>query len=202
MTDFTPDQAAEIPQTPYAREIETHVGQDRIDRLTDIFKEIGVSDWLEANPLSRLELTQQVFTDAGNPANGMYSFVFQTMHVATTRDVSEIRKVFDWQRVYSVSSTAQTPTEAIQRTLIHELGHHIHNLLQLRFLDVFKRTLAVNYLAGGTLYAQYNKQEYFAESFALYVFFQSELLQRDPVGHAMIEAALTRLGLEVNPYET
>jgi hypothetical protein len=202
VSDSTPDQAAEIPQTPYAREIETHVGQDRIDRLTHIFKEIGVAEWLERHPLSRLELTQQVFTDAGNAANGIYSFILQKMQVATTRDVSEIRKVFEWQRVYSVSSTAQTPTEAIQRTLVHELGHHIHNMLQLRFLNVFKQTLAVNYLAGGTLYAQYNKQEYFAESFALYVFFQGELLQRDPEGHAMIELALNQLGLEVNPYET
>jgi hypothetical protein len=66
----------------------------------------------------------------------------------------------------------------------------------------FGKTLHVHFLAGGTLYAQYNEYEYFAESFALYVFFQDALLQRDPVGHAMIETALSHLGLGVNPYET
>jgi hypothetical protein len=199
VNDSNPDYAAEIPSTPYAKEIATHLNQDHINRITRVIEEIGMSDWLEANPLSRLELTHQVVDEDKNQMNGMYSFTFQTIQVATMRNTSEYGKTFEWQRVYSVSSTGDTPIETVKRTLIHELGHHVHNILKLTYLESFKRTLAVNYFAGGTVYSQHNKIEYFAESFALYVYFHDILRKFDPQGYGMIEAALTQIGLEVNP---
>jgi hypothetical protein len=93
-----------------------------IDRLTKIFAEIGAADWLEAHPLSRLELTHHVMRQ-GIYINGLYDFLERTLKIATTRDPNEYGKIFEWQRVYAVSSTGQTPTEAVQMTLVHELGH-------------------------------------------------------------------------------
>ncbi len=65
-------------------------------------------------------------------------------------------------------------------------------------MEAFRSTLAVNFLAGGTQYAQYDKYEYFAELFALYVYHRAILMLRDPQGYAMMQAALTCIGLEVN----
>jgi hypothetical protein len=199
VSDLIPDDAAEIPHTPYADEILTHVGQDHVDRLTRVFEDMGVAQWLKEHPLTRLELTHKVLDLQDVEVNGMYSFKFQTVQVATMRSTDEYHKVFDWQRVHSVSSTGDSPTETVRRTLVHELGHHVHNILRHTDLETFEKTLIVNFLAGGTLYAQSSAYEYFAESFALYVFFRQDLRDRDPRGYAMMEMALFRVGLEVNP---
>jgi hypothetical protein len=84
-------------------------------------------------------------------------------------------------------------------TLVHELGHHIHNILEQVDIEMYLSTMRANRLAGGTLYAQKSRREYFAESFALYVYQHEALLGRDPSGYGMIESALKRLELEVNP---
>jgi hypothetical protein len=198
VSDFLPDYAAEIPQTPYAKVIVTHMNQDHINRLTQVFEEIGAKRWLEENPLSRLELTHFVVFQGKN-VNGLYDFQEKVMQVATMRSPDEYHKVFDWQRIHSVSSTGDTQMESLKRTMIHELGHHIHNILMDMDVDLFGRTLRVNFLAGGTLYAQTSEYEYFAETFSLYVYFHDELLKRDAAGHGMIRLALSRIGLEVNP---
>jgi hypothetical protein len=128
VSDSIPDYAAEIPRTPYANALETHVGQDHINRLTQVFIDIGVAHWLEEHPFSRLELTHAVVY-RGQNVNGLYDFLQRTLKIATTRDSSEYGQTFEWQRAYSVSSTGKTPTETVQMTLVHELGHHIHNIL-------------------------------------------------------------------------
>jgi hypothetical protein len=198
VSNLTPEYAAEIPHTRYARAIITHFNQDHIDRLTKVFEEIGVALWLEQNPLTRLELTRKVVDEDEIEVNGLYSFKNKTIQVATERSTDEYHKVFEWQRVHLVSSTGQTPLEVLQKTLIHELGHHIHNILSLTDSEAFGKTLRTHFLAGGTSYAQSSKYEYFAETFALYVFFRDELLKHDSGGHAMIEQALACVGLEVN----
>jgi hypothetical protein len=115
VSDFIPERAAEIPQTPYANELATHLGQDHIDRLTEVFVEIGVADWLERHPFSRLELRATIFHNR-QPVNGLYWFDSRLVQISSTRDPREYHQQFVWQNVYSVSSTAQTQTEAIQKT--------------------------------------------------------------------------------------
>ncbi len=196
VSDSIPDYAAEIPRTPYANALETHVGQDHINRLTQVFIDIGVAHWLEEHPFSRLELTHAVMY-RGQNVNGLYDFLQRTLKIATTRDSSEYGQTFEWQRAYSVSSTGKTPTETVQMTLVHELGHHIHNILGQTHRAYFNETLAMVFLQGGTTYAQKDHLEYFAESFALYVFYPTELLVKDPNGYGMIEKTLRLVGLEV-----
>jgi hypothetical protein len=196
VSDFVPESAPEIPRTPYANEIATHLGQDHIDRLTDVFAEIGVADWLERHPFSRLEIMHQVW-DEGVAVNGVYFFQDRLLKIATTRAKSEYGQRFEWQRVYSVSSTAETQIEATQMTLVHELGHHIHNILAGLDEQHFLETTRTVFLRGGTTYSKQNPLEYFAESFALYSYFPTELLVKDVDGYVMIEGVLERIGLEV-----
>gem|GEM_PF-1478846 len=194
--DPLPDSSAEISSSPYALETVTHLSADQLERLTGIFKDIGVDEWLEQNPLNRLELSKEVLDD-GVAVNGIYSFTNKTIQVATARDKREYGRAFEWQRVYSVSSTAQTPFEAIQRTLVHELGHHVHNVLRRLNEPQFVQTQRANFLQAGTVYGKRNPLEYFAECFALYVYFPDPLERKDPSGYVMLEKALHRVGLEV-----
>jgi hypothetical protein len=197
LSDNLSEYAAEIPSTPYARVLETHAGQDYIDRLTRIFEDIGAAQWLERNPLSCLELTQTVLDEFKEEVNGMYSFKSSAMQVATTRSKSEYGQLFEWGSVYSVSSTGELPIDAVQRTLIHELGHHIHKVLLELNPELFDRTVKVAAILGGTRYAKTHWREYFAENFALYVFYPTELLVKDEAGYGMMEQALSAVGLEV-----
>lgn len=196
MSDFVPDNAAEIPSTPYTKQIATHLGQDHIDRLTQIFVDIGVAQWLEQYPFSRLELTQNVIYD-NRLASGVYSYKTGILKIATTRAKSEYGYPFRWQSIYSVSSTGETQFQATQRTLVHELGHHLHAILARMDMEFFMETTRAVILRGGTTYSKNNQLEYFAETFALYVFYPTELLVKDGFGYGMIESALERVGLEV-----
>jgi len=199
VSEDLPHVVAEVPRTSYAGEIVTHLNQDHIDRLSGVFDDIGAAQWLEKNPFGRLELTKEVLDDDGSLVNGLYDFRDATVQVTTKRDKAEYRKTFEWQRVYSVSSTGRTQAEAVQKTLVHELGHHIHGVLKRTDPDFYEQTRRAVLLAGGTQYAQGNFYEYFAESFALYTYQRPALLERDPRGHAMIEMALKRVGMEVKP---
>jgi hypothetical protein len=166
-----PDVVAEVRSTPYARELVTHWNQDHIDRVIQVVENMGAADWLKANPLTRLEFEREVVLD-GISMNGVYSFTDRVLQIATSRDrdLGEFGKDFIWNQVHSVSVTGQTPTESIQRTLVHELGHHVHNILGEVDLAEFNKTIRVNWLRGGTVYARTSYQEYFAETFAMYVF--------------------------------
>jgi hypothetical protein len=195
--DALPNNAAEMPHTPYAPILETHLGQDHIDRIVQIFEEIGVTQWLEQNPLSQLHFTREVFSDFNTSVNGMYSFLTATLHVATQRDRATYGKTFEWGAVHSVSTTGVLQIDAVQRTLVHELGHHIHATLGKVDLESFNKTMRAVFLRGGTTYSKRDNIEYFAESFALYVFYPTELLVKDVDGYGMIEKALGVVGLEV-----
>jgi hypothetical protein len=197
VSDFVPDSAAEIPSTPYAKQIATHLGQDHIDRLTQIFVDIGVAQWLEQYPFSRLELTRTVFDHQRQAVNGLYSFKSTVLQIATQRSKNEFGKVFEWGRVHSVSSTGELQRDAVQRTLIHELGHHIHKVLLDEHPELFDITAKMLPIFGGTAYAKSSWREYFPETFALYVFFGNELALKDPAGYGIMEQVLKAVGLEV-----
>jgi hypothetical protein len=196
VSDFVPESAAEIPSTPYAKQITTHLGQDHIDRLTQIFVDMGAAPWLEQYPFSRLELAHNVFYD-GRLASGVYSYKTGILQIATTRAKSEYGYAFQWQNIYSVSSAGETQFQATQRTLVHELGHHLHAVLAHMDMELFRETTRAVILRGGTTYSRDNHLEYFAETFALYTFYPTELLVKDMDGYGMIELALERVGLEV-----
>ena len=185
---------------PYAGEIVAAQGQDYLERVTGIYDEIGASEWLQNNPLERMEFLESV-TDEGSPVNSLYLFKEKTMRVSTRRDRDSYGQRFEWERVYSVSSTAQTQLDAVQMTLVHELGHHVHNTLGNLDPEAFSATLNANRFQGGTTYAKSRVLEYFAESFALYTFYPTELMVKDPDGYGMIEKALGCVGLEVKQRE-
>jgi hypothetical protein len=194
----TLETVAEIRSTPYAREIVTLWDQRRINEIIQIVEDIGAADWLKAHPLARLEFEREVLLD-NISVNGVYSFADQVIQIATGRErhLGEFGKEFVWEQVYSVSVTGQTPAESIQRTLVHELGHHVHNMMKIANLAEYEKTYRVNRLTGGTAYAKKSPREYFAETFALYIFHNANLSSKDVQGYGMIEKALFIVGLGV-----
>jgi hypothetical protein len=111
------------------------------DEVVSVFSEIGTETWLAKNPFEKIVFSGKVFYE-NREVHGLYSAFAQEVHVATTRS-SDIQP-FRWGEIQAVSHTALTSLEAIRKTLIHELGHHLHaHLLQLNKTQFMQTTLMV-----------------------------------------------------------
>lgn len=93
----------------------------------------------------------------------------------------------------SVSEAGRTLSEAMQRTLYHELGHHI-----LDAAGPEARTQVTRLFRSGPAFpiserAGMRAVEYFSESFAAYRF-EDSFADKDPEGYHMAEAILRLVG--------
>lgn len=119
------------------------------------------------------------------------------------RNRGEWGENLDWGRIDKLSYTGRSEFEAVQFTVLHELGHHLHaclnqvNKLQFQFSLRMPRTNAVSTYAKKSV----RPEEYFAETLAAWVLFRVELFIHDELGYGMIERALKVLGIEVQEYE-
>lgn len=107
---------------------------------------------------------------------------------------------------WSVSSVGTGKRNAMIRTFVHELGHHVQLFdwkvatpgtpaavrVNAVILAAFSRTKGPL-----TMYGLHNSKEYFAESFAAYVFERAALQLHDPVGLKMVEDVLAIRGFTV-----
>ena len=93
------------------------------------------------------------------------------------------------------------------RTFVHELGHHIHlhdqpvrggraSQLSQR-VDAIVGVAFVRSRGPITMYGQQSAREFFAESFAAYMFERAALQQHDPVAFKMVVDVLAARGLTV-----
>lgn len=89
----------------------------------------------------------------------------------------------------SVSAAGRNLAEAMQRSLYHEIGHHILDSLPVRVLDEIAAVLRSRQAAPVSIRARENPPEYFSETFAAYRF-EDSLADKDPAGYHMIEAIL------------
>ena len=90
--------------------------------------------------------------------------------------------------MHSISESGKTPEERARITFAHELGHHLQFTTN-SFQDAEQTHVRGNPLSK---YGKKNPREYFAESFAAYMFRRADLKRHDPEGHAMIERAIQR----------
>ena len=95
----------------------------------------------------------------------------------------------------SVSEAGRTLSEAMQRTLYHELGHHV-----LDAAGPEARTQVTRLFRSGRAFpiserAGKRAVEYFSESFAAYRF-EDCFADKDPEGYHMVEAVLRLVGKE------
>jgi hypothetical protein len=97
----------------------------------------------------------------------------------------------------TISSLGKTNIEALRRSLIHEIGHH---LISTRIKSTnFESSIMVARTRNGRVSQRAdarNWQEYFCECFVAYTFENGLLLTKDPNGFAMVEVIRERLGFK------
>ncbi len=103
---------------------------------------------------------------------------------------------------FSMSTTAPTKEQAMVRTFIHELAHHVHlfDFLQAteegrRVDDLIRRAYRQRRSKSITEYGRTNDREFWAESMTAYVFAKAELEAQDPDAVDFVESVLRARGI-------
>jgi SPP1 gp7 family putative phage head morphogenesis protein len=97
-----------------------------------------------------------------------------------------------------VDHGASSASEAIERIAVHELGHAVHAHLSERHLEQIEDLFAAAMQSNSTVsqYAKTEVREYFAESFAAYLFEPNALASVDPQIYDLLRTIMESEGLQ------
>jgi hypothetical protein len=179
----------------FALEIVSVLDEEQTQFLLSAPRKIGLEGFLIQHPLKTIRFQNKVLY-LESEVNGIYDFQTKEASIALLRNDSEYAKVYEKQRFWSLSVLAKTLPQAVERTLIHELGHHLHGILRDVDLPLFRSTMLTPRSDALSQCGLQNSFEYFAECFTAHVFERVELMFDDQFGYAMIERVLARL--EIN----
>jgi hypothetical protein len=111
------------------------------------------------------------------------------------RDPSSYGREFSPAELNTVSEAGRSLAEAIERSLYHEIGHHILEAAEAAdpgTIGEIRRLLRSGRAMPVSKRAEKRAVEYFAETFSAYRF-EDTLAYKDPEGYDMIEAILKRV---------
>jgi len=142
--------------------------------------------FLARRPLGRLE-----FSSGLPSANwlGVYTPHSRDLVVNAFRSADTYGKEFHQPGLQSVSAAGRNLVEAMQRSLYHEIGHHILEWLPAQVLDQIAAQRRSRQAVPVSIRARENPLEYFSETLAAYRF-EDSLADKDPTGYDMIESVL------------
>jgi SPP1 gp7 family putative phage head morphogenesis protein len=190
------EQKATPTEGVHFKRLESNLSKKNEAAALGALADNGMLPYLEKQPLEGLALKRKLARGVA----GQYSQSGKVVAVQGARDAHTFGQTFEAGKSWSVSSAAKTAIEATQRTLIHEVAHHIHLgttqtgrdmdvgfAIEDAWLDPKKKPI--------TEYAAVNPTEYFAESFAAFKFHRAEFREHDPVGFTMVEKVLALRGI-------
>lgn len=159
-------------------------------------KVAGLEEFERKHPLKRFEVLDFNTTEEegiDRTAAGQYFEVASELFVSSSRAADAINQPA--ATAYSISARGSTLADAMERTAVHELAHHVRQFIgaELRSKLVSLHQAAREYSFTITPYARDDAEEYFAECFAAYVYHPDELRERDPDGYDLIEAVLQKI---------
>lgn len=187
------------PQAIIAEKLSSTLNNEQTATLLEIFDLIGILPWL-TQPTNRFQSIEikPVVWNGKREVYGLYWFKEDKTEVALTRATNSFNQPFEWGKIERLSHAAKNATQAVQRTLVHELGHHIHG--RLRTLNKLRFGLSLQSIStnAASQYGKLDAYEYFAECFVAWVFHRTEFAVYDNIGYATLNAVLAELRIEVN----
>jgi hypothetical protein len=190
-------------ETLFANQLESVLDEAQTQAVLEILNKIGLREWLEQHPFTVLVFEEKVFIFE-REVSGYYNYRTSEARIAVTREPTEYNQVLEWGRTDKLSNTATSLLQAIQFTLLHEVGHRVHAVLQKADVFGFEMSLRAVKSNAATNYAKTPASlvEYFAETFVAWVLCRTELFIYDNLGYGMIYRALRVLELEVREYDS
>lgn len=161
-------------------------------RAGEIFAAIdddGLLKYLAENPVHTIAF------DPDRKGSGAYKYSTQTLTLKSNRERDSYGRKLKPGESFSISKTAKTELEAIQSTLLHELGHHVQGRGSNATIDAIVEKAFAESPSAITKYGNTEPLEYFAESFAAYYRAPYALKKHDQIGYRMVEDVLRERGI-------
>jgi len=162
-------------------------------KVLEAARKAKLVDFLERRPLSELFLKPSV--SSGHGVNGAYWPSLERMGVRTKRPGDTFGQLFEPGKSWSISYSGKDKLDAIRRTFVHELGHHVHLTGGTAIDQIVQQAYNDPKASPMTRYGGTTRQEYFSESFAAYTFHRGALRKHDPVGYKMVRQVLGLQGI-------
>ncbi len=185
-------------ETTFATTCTTTLDLEQTTALLEMFSNIGIGAWLTQHPFAGLHFKPRVLLGEIE-VYGLYSYLERTAEIAVAREENSFGQALVWGKIDKLSYAAPNALDAVLYTMLHELGHHVHNCLRAAELFQFALSLRTIRSDGVSHYAKKSTApiEYFAENFLAWVVAREALFQNDKLAYAMISQALKTLQLEV-----
>jgi len=152
----------------------------------------GLLPFLRRHPLKMLALRYSL-RYRGHEVRGLYNAHTRTVQLSLSRPPGSYAQPFVAGTAHAVSDSAPTALQAAQRSLVHEVCHHVIEAERQKL----EHELLAAFLVGRpiTRIAQDNWREYFCETYTAFVFHRTALKDYDPSGYATIMRVKERLDL-------
>ena len=185
-----PEWASPLVVGKHAREFLSALPKNPTkEALSSLSRDHGMLSLLERHPLSRVELSGRL----PQSWNGQYDRLSRDLTVDAFRSPETYGKEFVPGKLGSVSEAGRNLAEAMQRSLYHELGHHVLEIAGPDAQYQVERLLRSGRAVPTSLRARKRGVEYFSETLAAYRF-EDSLADKDPEGYDMVEAILRLVG--------
>jgi hypothetical protein len=173
-------------------EVLTTVSDIDTAKVLSVLGSPNLLKFLEAHRLGRVEFSGRI---SEPDLNAEYDPRARAIIVNADRPRDTYGQTLQAGLAVTVSSLGRDLTDAMSRSLFHELGHHVEHCAGPFVIDTVVAAGRQRLLYPFTRRARLNPLEYFAESFAAYQFENDALYHKDPVGYTVIERILCRAGL-------
>jgi SPP1 gp7 family putative phage head morphogenesis protein len=175
----------------HTNEITTRLSKKRTRAILRTINAAGIEQYLKKYPLNSI-----VFAVPDNPIfMAYYDPDARDLLVNVARGKATYGEGFVAGITATVSSAGTTLDEALSRSLLHEIAHHIF-YTSFRATDFeSKIRLAFKDANFVTRRAGENWQEWLSECFTAYHFENAALKKHDPIGYDIIERLRKELGL-------
>jgi len=182
-----PEWASPIQVGVHARSFYSALAeQPTRDILDALQNDPKLLSFLERHALGRLEFSGRVPKPSWL---GYYDGRSADLVVNSFRPADSYGRDFYPPELPSVSAAGKNLIQAVQRSLYHEIGHHILEQLPAQILDQVAAHRRSGQAFPVSLRARDNPLEYFSETFTAYRF-EDSLADKDPAEYHMIEAIL------------
>jgi hypothetical protein len=182
-------------------EIETRLSTNQQAEVLRGLAQANALELLRRHPLGGIHLVARVEDADGSRITGKYVFNpdrhdYRHVYVSTDRPAGSYRQPFRVGRTYAVSNVGATPTDAMKRTLVHELAHHVAevggNEVRSLIVQSLRRAPRQRVI---TRYASERTEDYWAEIFTAYTFHPRLLQRHDPEGYNLVRAVRRQVGM-------
>lgn len=193
----------QLSASKWAQDQETELTLEQTTAVELAVNEAGLSQFLTAKPLQRLNFTNVKTGDFGADSSAGWTAPPEFVQLKQSYPWIVVKPVTRMDKLPLGNETLRpglSPGVAVmdkgtlgfmKGVFVHELGHHVIYEAGIEIEQLIKNAYGIG--KPITQYASANYHEYFCESLAAYTYYRKELQKYDLVGYNLVQEVLKRL---------